>query len=430
MKHSYLIHSFCAVVSCLFIALMSACSDNVTDELAQEESKSTKGSEKMVVEMYTPQVEGRTVTLNAKILSMGESGVKKQGFAYSSKNPIPEPKAGVNSLYRSASLQKDSTFTVTIKNLSEDLPYSVRAYIISNDADTVYSEVFTYEAEVVNPEVTTMPVVNRARRGAVVFAKFKTVGTKNIKSWGVCLSHHPLPTIDDSKDEARDTCKLKGFEGEFGGFFQTLQPATLYHARAYVVTDDKKVFYGEDRLFRTTEGGQCNWKWASNEQGAKTAGAWDLITEAMDSAMYYYNNYSNLYISASVEYNTGVQTADCSLGGWIRFGPNSRYQWVGTAQHELNHGLGGGTAGNWGSLLSNGVWKGVIAQRTARATMHDQTQEIHGDTQHFWPCGINQREEVTGGTNSYGERIANERMLKANAMVFNAMRLDGLWNHY
>ena len=421
---------------CLLLAVCSlllvGCSDEVDDELVEssEVRGQSRGSSE-IVEFFTPVVEGRQVTFTAKILSMGASGIKKQGFAYSNKNPLPEPKAGVNSLYRAASLQKDSTFTVTIKNLAEDTPYYVRAYAITNDADTVYSEIYSFEAEVVNPVVTTMPVVNRSKRAAVVFAKFVKAGTKNLTSWGVCLSHHPLPTIDDMMETAKDTCKAKGYEGEFGIFFQTLEPATMYHARAFATTSDGKVFYGEDKLFRTSEGGRCTWHWASNESGAKSAGAYDRITEAMDSAMFYYNNYSNLNISASVEYNSGVQTADCSLGGWIRFGSNSRYQWVGTAQHELNHGLGGGLAGNWGNLLKNGVWSGPIAQRTVRAVMLDQTQELHGDSQHFWPCGINQREECTNGTkNNYGENIANEKMLRANAMVFNGMRLDGLWNHY
>ncbi len=180
-------------------------------------------------------------------------------------------------------------------------------------------------------------------------------------------------------------------------------------------------------MFRTTRGGQYSWRWASNEQGARNDGAYDRITEAMDSASYYYNNYSNLYLSASVEYNTGVPTADCSWGGWIRFGSNSRYQWVGTAQHETSHGLGVGTAGNWGSLCVSGQWVKPIANRTLRAVMHDQSLTIKGDSQHFWPGGINQREEVTNGTtNSYGESIRNERMLRANAMILNAMQLDGL----
>ncbi|HWV70530.1 MAG TPA: hypothetical protein VN040_02395 [Pseudosphingobacterium sp.] len=55
------------------------------------------------------------------------------------------------------------------------------------------------------------------------------------------------------------------------------------------------------------------------------------------------------------------------------------------------------------------------------------TQILKGDGLHFWNGGINQREEVTNGTtHSYGEIVANADMLKLNAMVLNAMRIDGL----
>ena len=403
-----------------------SCSDDDMIVSQQPATRSAYG-DVTVIEMYSPVVSGRSATFTGKVLSISSCGIKKVGFTYSNKNPEPEPKSGVNSMRTNSKMEADSTFTATLNNLTEDVVYYVRAFAVTNDADTILSDIMTFEAQVVNPEVQTMTVVNRARLGAVVFAKFKTAGTKSLKSWGVCMADKPMPTVNDTKETARDTCKISGFIGEFGAFFQTLQPDHLYHVRAFVETSDGKVFYGENRLFRTTRGGQYSWHWASNEQGARNDGAYNRITEAMDSARYYYNNYSNLYLSASVEYNTGVQTADCSFGGWIRFGANSRYQWVGTAQHETSHGLGVGTAWNWGNLCSGGKWTRPIASRTLRAVMHDQNLSISGDSQHFWPGGINQREEVTNGTsNSYGEVIQNERMLRANAMILNAMILDGL----
>ena len=59
--------------------------------------------------------------------------------------------------------------------------------------------------------------------------------------------------------------------------------------------------------------------------------------------------------------------------------------------------------------------------------MNDQTQVITGDDQHFWPGGINYHDEVTeGSSNSYGEVLKGERMLRCNVMVVNAMQIDGL----
>ena len=204
----------------------------------------------------------------------------------------------------------------------------------------------------------------------------------------------------------------------------------MYHTRAYVITEEKDTIYGEDRIFKTSKGGKFNWEWASNYEGAVADGAAERIKVAMDSAKYYYDNYSNMEKRIYVEYNTGVPTADCAITGWMRFGSNSRYQWVGTAEHECAHALGVGTASNWGSLMVNGSWKKSVAQRTQRAMLKDQQQVLKGDGTHFWNGGINQREEVTNGTtNSHGVVIKNERMLKTNALIVNGMRIDGLTSY-
>ena len=108
----------------------------------------------------------------------------------------------------------------------------------------------------------------------------------------------------------------------------------------------------------------------------------------------------------------------------------SRYQWVGTSQHEINHALGVGTASNWGSMFTSYVWNKHRATLTLRVMMRDMSQQLRMSGIHFYNGGINQREEVTNGTgNSYGAVIKNERMLKLNALVMNAMRLDGLTSY-
>ena len=403
-----------------------ACSDEDAEQL-MDGIQATRASKSAYVGIGTPKVNGRSAVLDGYVEGMELSEVKKVGFAYSTENVMPDARSGTGCFRIASRITAEGSFSASLPTMKEDATYYIRAYMVTTSIDTIYSEVTTCMATVLNPSLTTMPVVNRARLGAVVFARFDVAGTRKLKSWGVCLSEKPMPTVDDTKVTARDTCKLDGFKGEFGVFFEQLEADRLYFVRAYTLTEDGNVYYGDSRMFRTTRGGNYSWRWASNAEGAKKDNAYDRITEAMDSASYYYNNYSNLYLSASVEYNTGVQTADCSFGGWIRFGSNSRYQWVGTAQHETSHGLGVGTSWNWGNLCVSGLWTKPIANRTLRAVMNDQTLTIKGDTQHFWPGGINQREEVTSGTaNSYGQVVKNERMLRANAMILNAMSLDGL----
>ena len=89
---------------------------------------------------------------------------------------------------------------------------------------------------------------------------------------------------------------------------------------------------------------------------------------------------------------------------------------------------------NWRALIQydSGVrqWSQPIANEALQVMLKDMTQVIHGDTQHFWNGGINQREEVTNGTtNSHGVTIRNADMLKANALILNGMREDGLTSY-
>ena len=424
------------------ILLLCSCSSDLDVDIDQ----SAENAVKRYVEGDYPslgdvgvEIIGKDVTLSSKVYNLGDYILRNYsyGFLISSEYEVPPFQTG-NGVTRQMcnNCTADGDFNKTVSTLKKSLQYYARAYAIIKDAennpDTIYSSVTEFMIEDIKPMLETMPVVNRAKRGACVFARFTRTGNVDLSKWGVCVSRQPMPTPNNCDDiqYAVDTCKIEGYEGEFGAFFEVLEPRTLYHTRAFAITTDKDTIYGENRVFRTSEGGNYDWSWAKNESGARTAGAYDRITEAMDSAKYYYNNYSNLYLRARVEYNEGVQTADCSYGGWIRFGKNSRYQWVGTAQHETAHGLGVGTCWNWRTLINydgDHKWTKPVATRTLRAVMNDQTLKLSGDSQHFWPGGINQREEVTNGTgNNYGVYVKNERMLSCNAMILNGMQIDGL----
>lgn len=361
-----------------------------------------------------------------------------KGIAYSSTNQEPTIRGREIGTYRVARNGKTEQDSVVRKGLKFNTVYYVRAYAIveyDNDQanDTVYGEVIPFSLRPELAEVETQPVLNRVRRAAIVMGTLKKKG--DATEWGAVLSRGLNPTIEDTRLKAADIDKTTG---EFGVWFDNLEPLTLYHVRAYALNADGSASYGKDRIFQTTRGGNVRWVWASNAEGAKAAitdgvSAYDRITEAMDSAMYYYNNYSNLDKHINVQYSPGTPTADCNIEGWMRFGENIRYQWVGTSQHEISHAMGVGTASNWQELIqfNNGRkgWSKPIANNTLKVVLRDMTQHINGDAQHFWNGGINQREEVTNGTtNSYGVTIKNAEMLKANALILNGMREDGLSN--
>lgn len=140
--------------------------------------------------------------------------------------------------------------------------------------------------------------------------------------------------------------------------------------------------------------------------------AYKLITVAMDSALYYYNKYTNLSKFINVYYSTGVPTAEASSNGDLRFGKDRNYMYVGTAMHEIAHTMGMGTTSEYQKMMVNGVFQGQKAQALLRE-IDGADAELHGDSQHFWPYGINYRSEVH-----------SEQDLINHAKIVNAMYQD------
>ncbi|HYQ03932.1 MAG TPA: hypothetical protein VER96_34905 [Polyangiaceae bacterium] len=126
--------------------------------------------------------------------------------------------------------------------------------------------------------------------------------------------------------------------------------------------------------------------------------AYDKIKTAMDKAITYYDCYTSITKSLNVSYVPSVETADGNINGSIRFGSNTTYMDYRSAMHEIAHTVGVGQASNWGSFVSNGLFTGerAAAQLNAiNATLSKPLYtELHADTQHFWPYGINQQSEV------------------------------------
>lgn len=142
--------------------------------------------------------------------------------------------------------------------------------------------------------------------------------------------------------------------------------------------------------------------------------AYRLIKTAMDSACMYFSKYTPFTFDIPIYYSAGIPTAQASYHGSIGFGANTRYMWVGTAIHEMCHWFGSGTTSEWQSKIVGGVWTGAATQ----ALMGTGT--IKGDSQHFWPNGINQKEEIT----NLGSIAAQEAGLVAAVKVAKAMIVD------
>ena len=140
--------------------------------------------------------------------------------------------------------------------------------------------------------------------------------------------------------------------------------------------------------------------------------AYKLITAAMDSAVFLYNKYSDLSKHIEVYYSTGVPTAEASSNGDLRFGKDRNYMFVGTAMHEMAHTMGMGTTSEYQKMFKDGVFQGEKAQNGLKE-IDGPDAVLKGDSQHFWPYGLNYRSEVK-----------SEQDLINHVKVVNAMYQD------
>jgi len=151
----------------------------------------------------------------------------------------------------------------------------------------------------------------------------------------------------------------------------------------------------------------------SNSPTATEQTAYDKITTAMDKAITYYDCYTSITKSLNVSYVPSVETADGNINGSLRFGSNTTYMDYRTAMHEIGHTVGIGQASNWGSFLSGGLFTGSHAAAQLKAINAKLATplytDLHADTQHFWPYGINQQSEVK----SEADLIAHCQMVVA-----------------
>ena len=124
---------------------------------------------------------------------------------------------------------------------------------------------------------------------------------------------------------------------------------------------------------------------------ADQSDAYAKIKIAMDSAVLFYNTYTSITKNLSISYEPSVPTADGNINGSIRFGSNRSYMLCCTAMHEIAHTVGVGTLGNtWLRLIVNGRYIGTNANKEFRTIIGNPDTVLKGDSQHFWPYGLNQ----------------------------------------
>lgn len=212
------------------------------------------------------------------------------------------------------------------------------------------------------PKVTTDP---RYVRGAVeAFGRMSVSGmsASQLLEQGFCYSTSPNPTVLDN----RSTSYL---ENNGAIYRMPMEPATIYYIRAYAITKDYAVGYGDVIKMSTLPMGRVTYTYDFGGDEAQN----NRITSALDEATYYWSNYTSIQgFNVTCVYSPGTPTADCGYGGYMRMGSNMG-QRCGTCMHEMNHGIGGGTINIWGGTDSsplrtsiNGDWAGEHANAALR----------------------------------------------------------------
>lgn len=121
--------------------------------------------------------------------------------------------------------------------------------------------------------------------------------------------------------------------------------------------------------------------------------AYTKIAAAMDAAIARHEAQgSKAAKTMTVEYNTGVATADGSTNGNIRFGRDRQFMTERTALHEISHTLGVGLTTAFKDHCSANDWATALplVQSFDGA---DATITCGGS--HFWPYGLNYEDEMS-----------------------------------
>ncbi len=337
------------------------------------------------------------------ILSVGGTSIIEKGICWSTNQ---QPTINDSKI---VSTDGTSFSTLSITGLPAGTVVYARAYA-TNLTGTGYGEQISFTTLNYSlPLVETISATyNYSTNKAICVGKVTgNGGCGSIIERGVCWSTSANPTINDSKYPSGNST------GQYYAFMSDLSLNSTYYVRAYA-TNCAGTAYGSQIKVQPLMG---NVTYTMGFDSASYPQQYRLIKAAVDSACYYYNRYTKFSHNIWIAYNSGVPTAEASYHGQVAFGSNTTYMWVGTAMHEFAHYFGSGTTSIWQSKTSTGTWTGSVA---AALLMNATGETLKGDTQHFWPYGINYKTEITG----LGNATAQANGLILHARLVEAMLVD------
>jgi hypothetical protein len=334
------------------------------------------------------------------VISVGGASIIDEGICWSTtSNPTVD-----NTKISSGTITNTSIINLT--GLTSGSVIYIRAYA-SNINGTSYGNQISFKTLSYSlPVVSTISAVyDYSTNKATCIGNITNVGScGSISERGVCWSTTTNPTINDSKFQNGSSA------GEYYAFMTNLNLNSTYYVRAYA-TSCAGTAYGNQITVKALMG---NVTYTMGFDSITYPTQYRLIKIAVDSACYYYSRYTTFSHNISIAYSSGVPTAEASYHGQVAFGSDPTYMWVGTAMHEFAHYFGSGTTAIWQSKTTTGIWTGPAGAALLLAA----TGEIlKGDTQHFWPYGINYKSEIIG----LGDEVAQQNGLILHCKLVEAM---------
>ncbi len=345
-----------------------------------------------------------------KITNNGGASVTDRGVCYSL---TPNPTIA-NTKVMASGVSGSGEFTAELSGLSPSTKYYLRAFAI-NKAGTGYgNELELITADIVNATFVFTPMFIIGSTLAATDVEIINDGGNGITERGICWGTTANPTIENNKLKQIGT-GIGKFRMMIGG----LMEKTDYHVRAYAV-NAKGLSYSGDIKFKTIAKGKMTYQF--NKAAMPTAdqlAAYARLQMPIDSALWYLNNFTSATKHVYLNYDPAVPTADANNEGWMRFGSSIGVHNIRTMLHEMNHTLGTGTSAWWIGKIVGGKYQGDNVNALLKKIQNSMVNvQLSGDTQHWWPYGLNQNSEVSSSWDYV-----------YNCLIIEAMRKDGMTSY-
>lgn len=337
----------------------------------------------------------------------GGASVTERGICYGLK---PNPTIA-ELVVAPSSVSGSGEFVARLTGLTASTKYYVRAFAKNSVGVAYGNEIELNTANVAGATFTFTPMFIIGSTLAATDVEVLTDGGNAVTEKGICWGTSVNPTTADHKLKHNSTGT-----GKFRTMIKGLSEKTDYHVRAYAI-NASGVTYSDDVTFKTRPAGKMTYTFnKAQNPTAEQLAAYDRLQMPVDSATWYINNFTSTTKHVYLNYDPGVPTADANNEGWMRFGASTGVQNIRTMLHEMNHTLGTGTSSWWTGKIVGGKYQGQHVNALLKKIQNSSADvQLSGDSQHWWPYGLNQNSEVTSSWDYV-----------YNCLIIEAMRKDGM----